>query len=90
MCASTSLAGATLRHYEAQFEQALAQAIGASPLASFCAASGLPLSDVARALHATARGLKQSSQSRQEFVRGMTAAVRLCCAPLSRLIPHQE
>jgi AcrR family transcriptional regulator len=90
MCASTSLVGATLRHYEAQFEKALAQAIGASPLASFCAASGLPLHDVARALHATARGLKQSSQSRQEFVQGMTAAVRLCCAPLSRHFPHQE
>jgi AcrR family transcriptional regulator len=90
MCASTSLAGATLAHYEAQFEKALAHAIGASPLAGFCAASGSPPTDVAWVLHATARGLKQVSKSRQEFVQGMTVAARMFCAPLSRHIPHQE
>jgi AcrR family transcriptional regulator len=90
MCASTSLVGATLTQYEAQFEKALAHAIGASPLASFCAASGFSPADVARALHATARGLKQSSKSRQEFVQGMTVAARMFCAPLNRPIPHQE
>jgi AcrR family transcriptional regulator len=89
MCASTALAGATLLQYEAQFEKALAHAIDVSPLASFCAASGLLPSDIARALHATARGLKQLSKSRQEFMQGMTVAVRMFCAPLTRT-PHQE
>jgi len=46
--------------------------------------------DVAKALHATARGLKHSSKSRQEFVQGMTAAARMFCAPLNLRVPHQE
>jgi AcrR family transcriptional regulator len=82
MCASTSLAGATLADFQAQFENALARTIGASPLVEFCAASGFTATDVARALHATARGLKHSSESRQEFLQGMTVAARLFCAPL--------
>jgi AcrR family transcriptional regulator len=86
MCASTSLAGATLAHYE----NALAHAVENSPLAGFCAASGFAAQDVARALHATARGLKQSSKSRQEFLQGMTVAARLFCAPLAHLVPDQE
>jgi len=90
MCASTSLAGATLSKYEAQFEKALAHTIDSSPLAAFCTASGLAPSDLARALHATARGLKQFSKSRSEFVQGITAAVRMICAPLTQRAPHQE
>lgn len=90
MCASTSLAGATLLEYEEQFEKALAHAIEVSPLASRCAAAGLSSSDLARALHATARGLKQFSKSRPEFVQGMTAAVRMICAPSAGMPGHQE
>jgi AcrR family transcriptional regulator len=89
MCASTSLAGATLAEYESRFEQALAHAIAMSPLAAFCARSGFSAQDVARALHATARGLKQTSKSRQEFLQGMTTTARLFCAPLID-IPPQE
>ncbi len=84
MCASTSLAGATLTHYESQFELALARAIADSPLNGFCAAAGLSPADLARALHATARGFKQRSASREEFVKGMTVAARMFCAPLSQ------
>lgn len=87
MCASTSLAGNALTHYEAQFEQALAHAVETSPLAGFCAASGFDSHDVGRALHATARGLKQTSKSRQEFLCGMTVAVRMFCAPLTARSP---
>jgi AcrR family transcriptional regulator len=83
MCASTSLAGGTLMHYQRRFEQALAQAIGSSALAKFCAAAAVPPADAARALHATARGLKCSSETRQDFVQGMTAAARMFCAPLN-------
>src|SRR6202035_4931418 len=72
MCASTSLAGTTLTHYEAEFELALARAIADSPLNGFCTTAGLSPADLARTLHATARGLKQSSATREEFVKGMT------------------
>jgi AcrR family transcriptional regulator len=88
MCASTSLAGATLADYHAQFENALARTIGASPLVSFCASSGFTAHDVARALHATARGLKHSCESRQQFLQGITVAARLFCAPL-QCVPQE-
>jgi AcrR family transcriptional regulator len=90
MCASTSLAGDTLAHYEALFEKALTHAIEASPLLVFCTAAGVSPTDAAKALHATARGLKQGSHSRQEFVRGMTAAARMFCAPLNPPASHKE
>jgi AcrR family transcriptional regulator len=84
MCASTSLAGATLTHYETRFEQAVTRAIADSPLDGFCAKAGLCPADLARTLHATARGLKQSSASREEFVKGMTVAARMFCTPLNQ------
>ena len=84
MCASTSLAGATLTHYETQFELAVARAIADSPLNGFCITAGLSPEDLARALHATARGFKHRSASREEFVKGMTVAARMFCAPLNQ------
>jgi AcrR family transcriptional regulator len=84
MCASTSLAGATLTHYQTQFELAVARAIADSPLDGFCTTAGFCPADLARVLHATARGLKQSSASREEFVKGITVAARMFCAPLSQ------
>lgn len=90
MCASTALAGVTLSEYEAQFEKALASAVDASPLRDFCTAGCFTAADAARALHATARGLKHHSTSRQEFLQGMTVAARMFCAPLTARAPHQE
>jgi len=84
MCASTSLAGATLTHYETQFELAVTRAIADSPLDGFCTTAGLCPADLARTLHATARGLKQVSASREEFVKGMTVAARMFCTPLNQ------
>jgi AcrR family transcriptional regulator len=81
MCASTSLAGATLKEYEWQFEEALTGAIGATAVADRCAAAGLNIADFARALHATARGLKQTCKTQEDFVKAMTAAVRMACLP---------
>jgi AcrR family transcriptional regulator len=83
MCASTSLAGTTLTHYETQFELAVARAIADSPLNGYCKTAGVRPADLAHVLHATARGLKQSSSSREEFVNGMTVAARMFCAPLN-------
>jgi len=90
MCASTSVAGDTLAHYEALFEKALVHAIEASPLLNHCTAAGVSATDAAKALHATTRGLKQGSHSRQEFVRGITAAARMFCAPLNAPVSHKE
>jgi AcrR family transcriptional regulator len=84
MCASTSLAGTTLIRYESQFESAVARAIADSPLAGYCEESDLCPKELARTLHATARGLKQSCASREEFVKGMTVAARMFCAPLNQ------
>lgn len=84
MCASTSLAGSTLAHYETQFELALTGAIADSRLAGFCITAGLCPADLARTLHATARGLKHRSASREEFVKGMTVAARMFCTPLNQ------
>jgi AcrR family transcriptional regulator len=83
MCASTALAGATLARYESQFEGALSSAIRASPLADLCAAVNVTPADLARALHAAARGLKQSCKTRQEFAAGTTAVARMVCLPLN-------
>ena len=85
MCASSSLAGATLAEYEWQFEEALAQAIGATPVADRCTAAGVNIADFARALHATARGLKQACKTQEDFVKVMTAVVRIACMP-----PNQQ
>ena len=84
MCASTSLAGTTLIYYQTEFEFALTRAIADSPLNEFCTTAGLCPADLARALHATARGLKHSSASREEFVKGMTVAARMFCSPLNQ------
>ena len=84
MCASTSLAGATLAEYEWQFEEALVNAIGATAVGDRCAAAGLNIADFARALHATARGLKQTCKTQEDFLKGMTAAVRMACMPLNQ------
>ncbi len=81
MCASTALAGATLTEYEWQFEEALTNAIGGTAVAERCAAAGLNIADFVRALHATARGLKQSCKTQEDFVNGVTAAVRMACMP---------
>lgn len=90
LCASTTIAGATLAQYEAQFEKALADAIEGSPLAKFCSAAGFSVADAACVLHATARGLKQTATSRQEFVQRITVAARLFCASLTRSPSPQE
>ena len=84
MCASTSLAGATLTEYEWQFEEALVNAISATAVGDRCAAAGLNIADFARALHATARGLKQTCKTQEDFLKGITAAVRMACMPLNQ------
>ena len=84
MCAGNSLAGETVRHYEERFEQALAQAFSAPPMNTLCRNAGVQPAEAARALHATARGLKHSCSSRQDFRQAIGAAVRMFCAPIAQ------
>ena len=84
MCAGTSLAGETMREYEARFEQALADALAASPMGIVCGNVGVCAAEVARTLHATARGLKQTCTSRQDFRKSIAVAVRMFCAASSQ------
>src|ERR1700679_4285316 len=84
MCARTSLAGGTLTHFGTRFESALTGGIADSPLAAFCTTAGMSPADLARTLHATARGLKQRSASREEFVKGVTVAARMVCGTIHR------
>jgi AcrR family transcriptional regulator len=84
MCAGTSLAGEMLRHYEARFEKALADALADSPMALVCKKAGLCTAEAARTMHATTRGLQHACGSRQEFRKGMTVAVRMFCASLNQ------
>jgi AcrR family transcriptional regulator len=76
------LAGSILSDHEERFEQTLADAIIASPLLmAVYAPSGVSSFQLARTLHATARGFKDISKSREAFVENVTIAVRVLCAP---------
>ncbi len=90
MCASTSLAGATMRHYEERFEGAVCDALAYSPMNTFCESIGVQPAEVARALHATVRGLKHTASSRPDFRKAIGAAVRMYCAPLAQPAKKQR
>lgn len=82
MCAGMALAGDTLAAYGARFEQGLAAAIAESSLTKRCRHVGVEPGELAKSLHATTRGLKQTSASREEFSKGISASVRMMCASL--------
>ena len=82
MCAGMALAGDTLASYGARFEEGLAAAIAESSLTKRCRHVGVEPCELAKALHATTRGLKQTSTSREEFTKGISASVRMMCASL--------
>jgi AcrR family transcriptional regulator len=76
------LTGSIMSEHEKRFEQAVAKAIAASPLIVPYAAVGLTGLQLARTLHATARGIKEASASREEFVERLNVALRVLCAPI--------
>ena len=90
MCAGTSLAGETMRHYETRFEQALADALAIAPMGVVCKNAGVCAAQVARVLHATARGLKHTCGSREDFRSAIAVAVRMFCAPLSQQFKKRQ
>jgi AcrR family transcriptional regulator len=84
MCAGSSLAGDSMRLYEERFEKALAQALAESPMNTICRNAGVQPAELARVLHAAARGLKHTSSSREDFRKAIGVAVSMFCAPLAQ------
>jgi AcrR family transcriptional regulator len=80
--ATGALVAPMMKEYEALFIEALVRAMNASKLPAAHKRAGLTARQLADTLSATARGLKYSSASREEFRRHMTIAVRAICAPL--------
>lgn len=78
---SNAMASASLMEHAARFDQAVAHAIAASPLAAIYADANLKPIQLARTLHATAVGFKYGSTSPDEFLASMAIAVRILCAP---------
>lgn len=65
---------------EVQFLEALGKALRSAGLTT--AYKGIGARQLAATLHATARGLKHSVASRQDFLHEITTAVRILCHPL--------
>ncbi|NRD48581.1 TetR/AcrR family transcriptional regulator [Corallococcus exiguus] len=76
------LTGSVLASHDARFEKALARALSDSQLMAVYASAGLTAPQLARTLHATARGWKHTCTSREAFVEQITVAVRILFAPL--------
>ncbi len=80
--ATTRLSGAILTQYEDSFAEAVTRALRSSRRMAAYKSTGVTARQLTNTLLATARGLKYSSKSRDQFVRGFTVAVRVLCLPL--------
>jgi len=80
--AAGTLTGPLVKEYEGLFVEAIARAIASSGLAAAYKPARLTARQLAETLDATARGLKYSCTTREEFQRHITIAVRAICAPL--------
>ena len=79
--ATSRLSGTMLTRYEQMFSDAVTKAIRSSRLPASYKSSGITARQITDTLVATARGLKHSSQSREQFVRGFAVAVKVLCSP---------
>jgi len=79
---SGDLTASTMSEHAERFERAVAKAIADSALKNAYVGAGVSPKQLARTLHATARGFKHESGSRDAFVEDITTAVRALCAPL--------
>ena len=68
--------------YEARFLDAVTKSLRSAGLVAAYQPAGLGARQLARTLHATARGLKHASPSREAFKEGMEVAARALCMPL--------
>ena len=80
--ATSRLSGTMLTQYEEMFSDAVTKAIRCSRLLASYKSPGITARQITDTLLATARGLKHSSKSREQFVRGFAVAVKLLCNPI--------
>jgi AcrR family transcriptional regulator len=80
--ASTQLLGSLLLDHDVLFVDAITKAVRGSGLPAAYKSLGLTARQLADTLNATARGLKYSCRTREEFVERMHVAVRAMCLPL--------
>jgi AcrR family transcriptional regulator len=86
---SGDLTAAIMSDHAEQFELAVATAIANSVLKDAYVRAGVSPQQLARTLHATARGFKHDSRSRAAFVEDVATAVRAICAPLA-VVPRPQ
>jgi|SRR5580692_1712228 AcrR family transcriptional regulator len=79
--ATSRLSATLLTQYEEVFSEAVTKTIRSSRLLAAYKSSGITARQITDTLLATARGLKHSSQSREQFVRGFAVAVKVLCNP---------
>ncbi|MBM7112430.1 TetR/AcrR family transcriptional regulator [Archangium primigenium] len=80
--ASHALLGTLVEEHEDLFAEALARALRASRGMSAYKPVGLTARQLADTLVVTATGLKHRVATRDEFIKGITVAVRALCLPL--------
>jgi TetR/AcrR family transcriptional regulator, regulator of autoinduction and epiphytic fitness len=80
--ATSRLSGTLLSQYEEVFSDAVTKAIRSSRLLAACKHSGITARQITDTLQATAHGLKNSSKSREQFVRRFAVAVKVLCSPI--------
>lgn len=82
--ASSSLVGDMIREHECAFSESVAKALRNAGLAAAYKPAGLSARQLADTLFATARGLKYSASSRQDFSERMGVAARALCTPMRK------
>jgi len=83
MEATSRLSGSMVARFEEGFAELVTKTIRGSRLLSAYKPAGVTARQLTETLLAAVRGLKHSSKTRPEFVRGLTIAVKVMCAPLS-------
>jgi TetR/AcrR family transcriptional regulator of autoinduction and epiphytic fitness len=77
------LAGPIIREYEVRFEQLLAGCLAKeSPLMAAYKAIRMTPMQLAQSIHATARGFKDRSETRRDFLAHVKIAVQVLCFPM--------
>jgi AcrR family transcriptional regulator len=80
--ATARLSGAILTQYEDNFAEAVTKTLRSSRRMAGYKSTGVTARQLTNTLLATARGLKHSSKSREQFVQGIAIAVKALCSPL--------
>lgn len=85
MEAAESLGGNAIMETEKLFLESVATTLREAGLAAAYKPAGLTARQLAENLAATARGLKHSAATREEFRQAFAVAVRVTCAPLATI-----